>query len=356
MPETPFIITIDTEGDNLWSRPREITTRNAACLPRFQALCERYRYRPVYLVNYEMAVSPLFVEFGRDVLARGAAEIGMHLHAWNSPPLTPLTVDDYLHQTYLIEYPGPVMREKIRYMTALLEDEFQCKMASHRAGRWGFDGRYAAMLIDEGYLVDCSVVPGVDWGRNPGAPGGRGGSDYRGFPDHPYFLSPADISAPGAGPLLEVPMTVRASPLYRRAPWAYRLPVVRQIAHRISPALRWLCPVTLMEAGNLDAMLEVARAARAEGVAHMEFMLHSSELMPGGSECFRDAAAVDRLYERIEALFDALSGWCRGTTLRGLYTELATLSPHAVEEGAADKAIDAPRTSAIHKPHAGALA
>jgi len=30
MSKTPFIITIDTEGDNFWARPREITTHNAA--------------------------------------------------------------------------------------------------------------------------------------------------------------------------------------------------------------------------------------------------------------------------------------------------------------------------------------
>ena len=36
--ETPFIITIDAEGDDLWASPRDITTRNAEYLPRFQAL------------------------------------------------------------------------------------------------------------------------------------------------------------------------------------------------------------------------------------------------------------------------------------------------------------------------------
>ena len=91
MSEIPFIITVDTEGDNLWAKPREITTRNAAYLPRFQALCERFRFKPVYLTNYEMALSDAFVEFGRDVIARDAGEVGMHLHAWNSPPLEPLT-------------------------------------------------------------------------------------------------------------------------------------------------------------------------------------------------------------------------------------------------------------------------
>ncbi len=39
MNTTPrFLITIDTEGDNLWSLPREITTSNAKFLPRFQNL------------------------------------------------------------------------------------------------------------------------------------------------------------------------------------------------------------------------------------------------------------------------------------------------------------------------------
>jgi hypothetical protein len=58
-----FIVTIDTEGDDIWNGPREITTCNARYLPRFQELCERFGLKPTYLVNYEMAVSPAFVEF-----------------------------------------------------------------------------------------------------------------------------------------------------------------------------------------------------------------------------------------------------------------------------------------------------
>jgi len=228
MSETPFIITIDAEGDDLWANPREITTRNAEYLPRFQSLCERFRFKPVYLANYEMAMSDVFVEFARDVLARGAGEIGMHLHAWNSPPLDPLTSDDLRFHPYLIEYPEPVMKEKIKTLTRLLEDRFDQKMTSHRAGRWAFDGRYAAMLLDEGYRVDCSVTPGVDWRGNPGDPRGNGGSDYTAFPDRPYFPGPLDISVPGAGELLEVPMTTRwsAKPLigYRQSSAGYARP------------------------------------------------------------------------------------------------------------------------------------
>jgi hypothetical protein len=315
MAETPFIITVDTEGDNLWAKPHAITTRNAASLPRFQRLCEKHRFKPVYLANHEMAMTAAFVEFGRDVAARGAGEIGMHLHAWNSPPLEALTGDDFLHQPYLVEYPDRVMRAKIRAMTQVLEDRFQRKMTSHRAGRWALDARYAAMLLDEGYLVDCSVTPGVDWRANPGDPAGRGGSDYSSFPHRPYLLAPPDVSRPSVAGLLEVPMTVLPGRLFRSSPWAYRVPGLGRIAAKMSPARRWLCPVALLEKRNPDAMLELARRSRHERPTHLEFTLHSSELMPGGSPSFQSTADIERLYASLEVLFQELAGWCRGFTL-----------------------------------------
>jgi hypothetical protein len=207
------------------------------------------------------------------------------------------------------------MREKIHAITGLLEERFERKMVSHRAGRWAFDGRYAAMLLDEGYLVDCSVTPGVDWSATPGDPDGNGGSDYTSFPDGPYILSPPDISKASSAGLLEVPMTVRPSRLFRRSPWAYRAPGLRRIVRKASPARRWLCPVALLEKHNLYAMLGLARQVRDEKPTHMQFMLHSSELMPGGSPSFQSAAQIDRLYACLELLFEELASWCRGMTL-----------------------------------------
>jgi len=318
--DTPFIITVDTEGDDIWSHPREITTRNARFLPRFQSLCERYGYRPVYLTNYEMASSDEFVEFGRDVLKRGTGEIGMHLHAWNSPPLVSLTEDDVRHHPYLIEYPDGVMREKIRFMTGLLEDRFGQSIVSHRAGRLGFDGRYAAMLLEAGYRVDCSVTPGVDWSTTPGAPSGVGGPDYRRFPGTPYFLSPHDIATPAPRGLLEVPVTVATGALYRAAAWAYCIPILGAILNRLSPLHSWVSPGE----NDLPGMLRAAHAARASSAGCVELMVHSSELMPGGSPTFPNDAAIERLYANLEALFDDLSAWCRGMTLSEFHAVMST--------------------------------
>ncbi len=187
--------------------------------------------------------------------------------------------------------------------------------STRRAGRWALDARYAAMLLDEGYRVDCSVTPGVDWCANPGDPAGAGGSDYSSFPHRPYLLAPPDISRPSAAGLLEVPMTVLPGRLFRSSPWAYRVPGLSRIASRISPARRWLCPVALLEKRNLDAMVELARRSRHERPTHLEFTLHSSELMPGGSPSFQSTADVERLYASLEVLFQVLAGWCRSFTL-----------------------------------------
>lgn len=311
-----FLITIDTEGDNLWEHPRQITTRNALFLPRFQTLCERHGFRPVYLTNYEMAACPDFREFGRDLLRRGVGEIGMHLHAWNSPPLAPLTDDDFRYQPFLIEYPESVMRDKIAFMTDLLEDTFGVKMLSHRAGRWSFNDVYARLLIEKGYRVDCSVTPLVSWKEHRGDPRQAGGVDFSAFPAVPFRMDLHDISKPGPSDLLEVPMTILSlepaavEALRRRLP-PQSLPA--RALRRFFPPVAWLRP----DGTNLGTMLRVLDRARADGRAHVEFMLHSSEFMPGGSPTFPAERHIEKLYDDLEALFAAAGRHFAGETLSG---------------------------------------
>jgi hypothetical protein len=242
----------------------------------------------------------------------------MHLHAWNSPPLVPLTDDDFRYQPYLIEYPDAVMWEKLKVITHLLQQRFGQPVVSHRAGRFGFDGRYAAMLLELGYRVDCSVTPRIDWSTTTGAPGGCGGTNYSGYPDRPYFLQPSEICLPADCGLLEVPVTVETGRLFGSASWVYRLPLICRIANRFSPKLNWLCPGE----NGLHGMRRAAHAARRRNASCVQFMLHSSELMPGGSPTFRSANSIERLYENLEILFAELSVWCRGMTLSELHTRL----------------------------------
>ena len=299
-----FLITIDVEGDNVWAKPKQVETGNAAYMPRFQALCEKYGLRPTYLTNHEMAMSPVYREFAQDVAKRNVGEIGMHLHAWDTPPFEPLTGDDSRHQPYLIDYPESTIRKKVRVMTDILETMVGTKMLSHRAGRWAFNAPYARALVDCGYVADCSVTPHVSWRARPGAPSGTGGSDYTRAPEDPYFIDLDDVVRAGTSPLLEVPMTIVASMKLARS-MSSRLGARASTAvNRLLPPIQWLRP----NGKNLQSMLQIIRTKRDAGATHIEFMLHSSELMPGGSPTFKTAEAIEHLYADMEQVFAATSG------------------------------------------------
>ena len=325
----PFIITIDAEGDNIWSKPKVATAENAAFIPRFQSLCESYRLKVTYLTDYTMAKSAPFCACVTDAMGRGTAEVGMHLHAWDTPPLSPLTDDDSQHLPYLIEYPDAVIRQKIAYLKHFLTDTFDTPIVSHRAGRWAFDTRYARTILNEGFQVDCSVTPHVSWRRVRGHPHGDGGTDFLGFPEDPYFLDLDDIRKRGRSSLLEVPVTiVTRRPRWLERPFyqsSQRFPVVRRATNRFFP-VDWLRP----DGKNRDGLIDIVREAGSRGRRHLELILHSSELMPGGSPTFPDQPAIDSLYGTLEEVFDVASRHCRGMTLkefRGWYVSQAANAP-----------------------------
>lgn len=317
-----FLITIDTEGDNNWAAPREVATDNARYLPRFQGLAENYGLRPTYLTNYEMATAERFRAFARELLVDGTAEIGMHLHAWNSPPIVPLTSDDTANAPYLTEYPTDVLDAKVDAMTALLEDTFQVKMRSHRGGRFGFDARYARALVRNGYTVDCSVTPRRSWRSEAGAPSGNGGPDYTGFPDRPYYLDLDDISRTGASQLLEVPVTTASfsNRLVDSAVAIASAPAVCSVDRKqiLRRGLRRLFPndaILIPNGRNRRLMERLLATCQNEGRGYAELLLHSSELMPGGSPWLTSARHIDRLYGELESLFEAVSADFRPATL-----------------------------------------
>lgn len=323
-----FLITVDAEGDNLWAKPRIVSTRNAAYLPRFQAMCEKYGLKPTYLTNWEMARSDEFQSFGRDVLARGAGEIGMHLHAWNSPPIVPLTSDDDRYAPYLIEYPLDQIRQKVRVMTQTLEDTFGVKMLSHRAGRWSFNEQYARTLVENDYRVDCSVTPHVSWAFCKGAPSGRGGTDYSRFPESQYFLDLSDISKPRDSSLLELPVTIVKTRHYPTFVESARRKLSGSfygttVMRRVFPDVQSLMP----NGRNGEAMLQIVEIARREGRPYIQMAIHSSELMPGGSPKFSTPHSIDRLYEDLEGLFASASRHFRGQTLADYYQRAAAGKP-----------------------------
>ncbi|MGD0784734.1 MAG: deacetylase [Sedimentisphaerales bacterium] len=300
-----LLITIDTESDNAWSRYGGITTENAKYLPRFQQLCERYDFKPTYLVSHEMALDDFFVEFARDTIKRNACEIGLHPHAWTTPPIVPLTSEDMVYKPYLMEFSERIIREKVKVLTELLGEKFAVKMCSHRAGRWGFNEAYARILCEFDYKVDCSVTPLQLWAKDR-RPKGEPESpvlDYRDFPLDAYFLNADDISKPGDLPILELPMTI--IPNYGKlfSKLYFTLPRGIQQTMRVvfGRPVSWFRPHRVYR-----ELLQVAKHKLDEESDYIMFMLHSSELMAAGSPTFRNQKEIEFLYKDIEEAFDFL--------------------------------------------------
>jgi len=284
--EKSFLISIDTEGDNLWrwENEAEITTQNADFLPRFQNLSEKYGFKPTYLTNYEMAKSESYVDFAKDTLKRNACEVGMHLHAWNNPPeYDLLNGGKYSAAPYLIEYPYEIMEEKIKTITAVLEDTFERNITSHRSGRWATNEKYFELLTKYGYKVDCSVTPHINWSKTVGGRPENFGSDYTKAEEKPYYISNC------YGNILELPMTVRVMKSFGTSSKNDIMSIVKGMYHKLKGVSVWLRP----SVDNVKQCLELVENLKKDDSEYIMFMLHSSELMPGGSPNFKNEHAIE---------------------------------------------------------------
>lgn len=283
-----FIITIDTEGDGQWNPKAPCSTKNSKYIPRFQELAEKYGFKPTWLTNYEMANDPFFVDYMRDCLKRGTCEIGMHLHAWHNPPEFDLNkVND--QRDYLFEYPKQIMEGKIQTLTELLEETFSTKMLSHRSGRWSTNETYFELLKKYGYKYDCSVTPFMDWSPCVGSTG-KPGADYSKCPIQPYYIYDG---------ILEIPVSIR--PMKYIATDAMK--TIHSFAHELkwcrTERNTWLRPTKYPSFIALKKVLDVVSADSDYAM----FMLHSSEMMPGGSPSFPDNKSIEDLYDCIERIF-----------------------------------------------------
>ena len=284
MKEKYFIITVDTEGDNLWSyTPKKvIRTENSKYINRFQRLCDSFSFKPVYLTNYEMACSDIFVKESTEWLATNRCEIGLHLHAWNNPPIVNDGVPDTGCQ-YLIEYSEDIMDIKFKELYYLIKKRFGVTPISHRAGRWAMNEKYFKLLKKYNVFIDCSVTPGIDWSNAIG--GRKGGTNYM----------EAKLGVDLCNSIWEIPPTVRK--MKRLGVGTFK----HQIKNFFYPDTIWLRPAMC----SLKSMLKLVDFVEYENDCdYLEFMIHSSELMPGGSPYFTTEDSVDKEYETITKLFE----------------------------------------------------
>jgi peptidoglycan/xylan/chitin deacetylase (PgdA/CDA1 family) len=324
---TLLVVSIDTEEDNWRPRRGAVTVENIRELPRLDALLRGLGVRATYFTTYQVAIRDWAAAILRE-LHGGGAELGAHLHPWNTPPLDePFAA----RNTMLKNLPAALQRAKIERLTATLREAFGGRPVAFRAGRYGLGPDAVSALIRCGYRVDSSVTPFVSWEEYDDGP------TFIGAPLNPYRLAgDADVRIPQpAGALVELPMSVG----YSRSPsgvWAglYRLlsaralrPLhLRGIASRTGIVKRIaLSP----ETDSVPDMLTLSRRLMDAGVRHLHLFLHSPSLSPGLSPFAPDRAGVERMYRSIATYVEGLA---RLTPLRFVtVSEAATLLQAAPE-------------------------
>jgi hypothetical protein len=279
-----LVFGVDTEEEGLFvgAYPRvPAGVRNVAELRRLEFVTREFGIPLTLLVSYPVARDPACCDVllrWKDVLG---AEIGAHLHPWNTPPFADLPWPEPIPSDRL---PPELLRAKLQTLLAAIEDNLGVQPRSFRMGRWDFGRQVRRLLPEHGIQVDSSIVP---CRHVVGAP------DNFLAPGDPFWLDTGD----GRPRTIEIPLTL--VPLLAGVP---------RLLHRLSrrfagtggerilsgfrswgaigPQPVWYPQPTM----RLAARLHARRGGRVLSVS-----VHSSELMPGGSPNSRDEAAVARL-------------------------------------------------------------
>ena len=302
-----LIVSIDTEEDN-WDRSRhDVRLENIGELPRMAAFFDRLGVRPTYFTTYQVAIDPQAAGVMREVGSDDRAEIGAHLHPWNTPPLTEAFEP---RNSMLKNLPAELQLAKIQSLTAALEEAFRFTPTAFRTGRYGIGRDTVGALLSCGYRVDSSVSPFVSLETTDDGP------SFVGAPMVPYRMAAGrDVREPAPdGDLVEIPLSYG----FNRGPFSLWDPARRMLE---AAPLRWfrlaglaartglikrltLCP----ELASVADMLTLSRRLLEHGVRHLHLTWHSPSFMPGLSPFAATARDVAHLYASIEEYLEGLSG------------------------------------------------
>jgi len=289
-----FIVSIDTEEDFDWDAPFSRTGHSLASTP---ALAEGQAYfagsgvAPLYLVDYPITRDGP----ARDILGRaasdGAADIGLQLHPWVTPPF-----DEAVNafNSYAGNLPEATERAKLHTLYDAILEGFAVRPQSYRAGRYGLGPRSMAMLANLGVACDTSVRSHFDYRRG-------GGPDYRGLPLAPFWTGPdrAIAELPLSSPYVGL-MRRFGDRIFHSVSDEFRL---RSVLARLGLVER--IPLTPEGTGPTEAKAAVAEGAALD-LPLLMLSFHSPSLVPGNTPYVRDAADLVAFYRWWDEVLGAL--------------------------------------------------
>ena len=324
-----LVVSLDVEEEGLFGgryARRAPRVTNTAQLSRLAPLLER-GVRPTLFCAHSVLTDPA----SRAILARlrdmSGAEIGAHLHHWNTPPLDldshaggQSDMADVTNSVPAASVPAALMAAKLGTLFRVGEDFQGAPLTSFRMGRWDLHRAHWPLLARAGVLCDASVRP-LHCAKT-GADGVAAGPDHFNAPSDPYWV-------PVEGKhIFEVPLTI--TPLLRPLPKMLRaLPDGPDSWGRaVRASLRhWGALALLPVEHPLWAMRAVTSLFAARGGRVLSLTWHSSEMLPGASPNVPDQAAADALLQKIYGYLRWLKEnfKVRGVTAAQLHAEAGTL-------------------------------
>jgi hypothetical protein len=305
-----LVISVDVEEEGLFfgrypRTPPGVT--NVAELERLAFIPRDFGFPLTLLVTYQVARDPDACRVLAQWRDRHRAEIGVHLHPWNTPPFLDRPDPEPVRSARL---PRELLRDKFAHLLSQVRATLGATPRAFRMGRFDAGPQVWELLPEFDLEVDSSVAPLT-----------LKNADLR------SFLAPADPFPlrdfwPGGGNVLEIPITM--VPVVAGTPylidrlaaawpptWGARLRGLFRYGAVVGVQPAWYPLVSMQLAAHLH---------RRRGGQVLTMFFHSSELQPGATRLFPTETAVRRFVAKIRTFLTwlAKTGPVDGMTLSAL--------------------------------------
>jgi len=182
-----LIITIDTEQDVDQQYQHTGTYCNIESgIQTLSSIFDKHTCKATWMVTPDVAYQ--YPEIFKKMHDKGD-EIGCHIHP---EFFTRSSIANLRHKEYLCNFSKDEQKHMVRKSTDIIENACGIRPVSFRSGRFGINSETLSILQENGYLIDSSMCPNVNWSKD-------GGPDWSDCPNaKPFFV----------GNILEVPITI----------------------------------------------------------------------------------------------------------------------------------------------------
>jgi len=274
-----LVVTVDAEEAFDWSQFRNVrhsVSPPESSIGRFQTLARSFGIKPVYLLTHPLISDPRTAAYYRALRESGAADLGLHLHQWTTPPVGAFEGEYFSFQANL---PQAAHAQKLQLLADAFETAFGFRARAHRAGRYGVSAACYPGLATVGIDLDFSPSPAFDASR-------RGGPDFSGISNAPFVVGAKSriIVTPVSGA-----SALRGASIF--LPQNKAKPGLTGSKRRLPRALTAPQRLTC-EGTTLKDLIGLTRRLVADRTAILTFSLHSTTTAAGGNPYARDEAAV----------------------------------------------------------------